>query len=226
MPRSSRAVRLAGPLVVVLAALAGGLAVPTPGFAFHECTPPSPEYVIAGRPECGPGHNSREENVDQQYRPVREAAEGVVMTGSDAGVDVAGGAVEQAGNHGLGDFCQGEDCLPREGYTFQRFYNCGLIHKDNIERCYFPGVLGRPSGNKHSWSWGSADYDGEGVIEVGLDAGTSSQSFFGGWGKNLSRACSRTNCNDEDGQSWDISVFWCCSGSSYTRHTIYGHGQA
>lgn len=76
---------------------------------------------------------------------------------------------------GAGAQCQGSGCLPGGGYSYDRHWNCGLIY-GQIQSCFYPGVLGRPSGQTHTWGWGSADYDGGGTVRVGLDASTPSQS--------------------------------------------------
>ncbi|HEX6391646.1 MAG TPA: hypothetical protein VFZ89_19430, partial [Solirubrobacteraceae bacterium] len=76
----------------------------------------------------------------------------------------------------------------------------------------------------HTFGWGSSDYDGGGSTTVGLDASTSSSSYFGGWGTNLLRSCYYNSCNDQSGTYLKMSVFH--SDSNGAGHTIYGHGKA
>jgi hypothetical protein len=119
--------------------------------------------------------------------------------------------------------CAGTQCAPTTGYTYDRYWDCGPIYDNFIQSCWFPGYLGRPTGNQHTWGWGSADWDGGGSIGVGLDASTTSQSRFGGVGTNLMRACYYDGCYDQDGLLLDMRVFHTYREA---RRTIFGHGKA
>lgn len=115
-------------------------------------------------------------------------------------------------------FCQGNQCLPGSGYTIEPVWNCGQIHSE--VDCYYNGVTSQGSAITHTWGFGSASYGGEGSVEVRIDAHTSSLSYFGGWGTNLSRACYENNCNDQD----SILMYEDVGNAGF--HTISGHGEA
>jgi len=119
--------------------------------------------------------------------------------------------------------CSGSNC-PGSGYTYDRYWNCGLIYNVSIHSCYFPGVLGNPQGYQHTWGWASADYDGGGTVPVGVQGVDDNGSVdFGASGSNLARACYYSSCND-NGSDWlDVHVY---HGSASGRHTIYGHAKA
>lgn len=115
-------------------------------------------------------------------------------------------------------YCEGTGCLPGSGYTFDKTYECGLIYERAIQECWYPGVLGEPPGERHTWGWGSADYDGSGTVPVIV----LGELFFG-HGNNLARACYANNCDDQNIYSLHILVGHTESGA---RHTIIGHAEA
>lgn len=112
--------------------------------------------------------------------------------------------------------------LPGSGYTFDQYWNCGLIYSSQL--CWYPGVLGYNSSYNHSWGPGSADYDGSGSPRVSIAGGTGSYTYFGADGARLARACYSYTCNDQDSVQMGMSVTHFAGGS--IRHTINGHGKA
>jgi hypothetical protein len=108
-------------------------------------------------------------------------------------------------------------CLPGSGYTLDQTWSCGLLNSGRA--CFSPGTRVIENANRHTWSWGSADYDGQGSIQVFITAAS-----FGASGTNLTRACYFSSCNDQDSE---FSVIWM---SHYTpsgaQHTIHGHAKA
>jgi len=116
--------------------------------------------------------------------------------------------------------CSGTGCLPGSGYTFDRTWNCGLFYGYPTQDCWYPGVLGPPPSSKHTWGWGSADYDGVGHFDVAISA----PGGFFGRSDRLARACFFSSCNDQGGTLLDAFVrHYAGSG---IRHTIYGHTKA
>lgn len=115
-------------------------------------------------------------------------------------------------------------CLPGSGYTYNQTWNCGSIYL--TQECYFNATLGRSFASAHSWSWGSADYDGVGPLTVCFEAGTQAQSTFGACGSNLARACWDTaNCNDTNASTnWVAGVFH--DSPSGNPFTVLGHAEA
>jgi hypothetical protein len=116
--------------------------------------------------------------------------------------------------------CSGVGCLPGSGYTFDRTWNCGLFYGYPTQDCWFPGVLGQPPSSKHTWGWGSADYDGVGHFNVAIYA----PGGFYSEGDRLARACFYSSCNDQGGTLLDVLVRH--YDGSGVRHTIYGHAKA
>ena len=123
-----------------------------------------------------------------------------------------------------------DPCLPGAGFTFDERWNCGLIHTGQF--CYSPGnCLGASCAARHTYGWGSADYDGGGsaFVTVGpfcVESFCGSEdSFFGSdWG--LVRACRFGTCVDQNYGRFVMYVQWSSSGSTTARHTILGHGKA
>lgn len=121
--------------------------------------------------------------------------------------------------------CNGTNCLPGSGYTWDRSWNCGLIY-DNQD-CFQPGnCLSVRCADLHTFGWGSADYDGGGriFVNVFLGGGQAPRGALGG-GFNLARTCYRNDCNDQDSYAMYGFVSWGTSGST-ARHTIIGSGKA
>jgi hypothetical protein len=115
-------------------------------------------------------------------------------------------------------------CLPGSGYTLDVTWNCGVLASGGSDRCYYNATKSGASAITHTFGWGSSDYDGGGSTSVGLDASTTSTSYFGGWGTNILRSCYNDNCNDQSGTYMRMSVFQ--SDTNGAGHTIYGHGKA
>jgi hypothetical protein len=121
--------------------------------------------------------------------------------------------------------CNGASCLPGSGYTWDNYWNCGLIYSG--QWCYQPGnCLGVSCADRHTFGWGSADYDGSGTIFVyiGLSGGSAPRAALGG-GYGLARTCWRNDCNDQDAYTMYGLVSWQKAGST-ARHTIIGHAKA
>lgn len=118
--------------------------------------------------------------------------------------------------------CEGSDCLPGGGYTYEDTWNCGPIYAQ--QACYQPGnCLSSICGDNHSFGFGSADYDGGGRIAVGISAPCVSgcSGTFDAVGINLARACARSNCNDVA----PLRKMFVAQGDN-NRHTVKGRGKA
>lgn len=122
--------------------------------------------------------------------------------------------------------CSGTYCLPGPGYTFDKYWNCGLTY--SAQNCFDPGnCLGLSCANVRMIGWASADYDGAGSVPLGVIAlcydCTTSDGDWSGSGINLARACRYTDCRRNTTRSYQTTVQHYSGGQ--TRHTIYGHSK-
>ena len=106
--------------------------------------------------------------------------------------------------------------LPGEGYTFDMYFNCGVIEGQK-DACFPPGTKNIDNREDHTWGWGSADYDGSGDVAVCVKG-----DGMGDCNPNLARACVYASCNDQDTGAMAIWV----SHQHTHGHTVYGHGKA
>jgi hypothetical protein len=121
----------------------------------------------------------------------------------------------------------GAQNLPGTGYTADYTWNCGQLAPSGTQTYYQPGnCLGPSCATRHSYGWGSADYDGTGT--VGLEVATTCNSSgcpynWGNQGFNLVRACyAYPGCNDQDAHLYFMDVRNLSAG--YRK--ILGHGKA
>src|SRR4051794_3634289 len=80
--------------------------------------------------------------------------------------------------------CSGSGCLPTTGYTFDGTWNCGAIDSTapTGDVCYYNGTKSSGSATQHTWSWGSADYDGAGSTYTCIEADEGLSSMFSACG--------------------------------------------
>jgi hypothetical protein len=110
-------------------------------------------------------------------------------------------------------------CLPGSGYTLDVSWNCGA--HTSAANCYYNGVLSKAHAARHTWGWGSADFDGSGNPTVCVAAEGSTQTVWGQCAAKLVRVCAKSNCADDDNYLF-LDVFHNSSGT----WLVQGRGMA